>query len=145
MTASPAAVALVREFEGLRLTAYCCSGGKWTIGYGHTAGITPLTPDITPETAEALLAADLRDVAFEVQGLLNVPVTQNQFDALVSFAFNCGAGALRRSTLLRKLNAGDAPGAAAEFMRWTRAGGKQLSGLIRRRAAERRLFETPST
>lgn len=141
MTPSPAAVALVREFEGLRLTPYCCSGGRWTIGYGHTKEIHPLTPAITPEVAEALLAADLRAVAFEVQGLLNVPVTQSQFDALVSFAFNCGSGALARSTLLRKLNAGNIVGAAAEFRRWNRAGGGPVAGLTRRRAAERTLFE----
>lgn len=141
MIPSAAAVALVQQFEGLRLKPYCCSGGRWTIGYGHTHGITPLTPEITPETAESLLMADLRGVARDVEALVTAPLTQAQFDALVSFAFNCGAGALAQSTLLKKLNAEDYAGAAAEFSRWSRAGGKALEGLTRRRAAERALFE----
>ena len=136
-----AAVALIQQYEGLRLTPYCCSGGRWTIGYGHTKGIHPLTPEITPETATALLMDDLRDTAAGVEGVLRVPVTQNQFDALVSFAFNCGVDALAKSTLLRKLNAGDAAGAGREFSRWTKAKGLELAGLVRRRAAERVLFE----
>jgi lysozyme len=145
MIPSPAAVALVQRFEGLRLEPYCCSGGRWTIGYGHTSGITPLTPAITPEAARNLLADDLAGVALAVENLLTVPVTQGQFDALVSFAFNCGSGALARSTLLRLLNQGDATGAAQQFSRWDKAKGMPLEGLARRRAAERAMFEGGST
>jgi lysozyme len=141
MIPSPAAVAIIQQFEGLRLKPYCCSGGRWTIGYGHTGGIAPLTPEITPETAEALLAGDLRTVAAGVERLIKVPVTQGQFDALVSLAFNCGVDAVARSTLLRKLNKGDPGGAAAEFAKWNRAKGVVLAGLVKRRAAEQALFE----
>ena len=82
----------------------------------------------------------MQGFAAQVAALLKVPTKQHQFDALVSFAYNCGIGNLRSSTLLRKLNAGDFPGAALEFHRWNRANGRVLAGLVRRRAAEALLF-----
>lgn len=132
---------LIKHFEGLRLAAYKCSAGVWTIGYGHTGGVNP--GDIIDEiTAESLLRKDVAVSESAVSRLVSVPLNQHQFDALVSFVFNLGAGNFRTSTLLKKLNAGDYSGAADEFSRWINAGGKPLPGLARRREAERLLFLT---
>lgn len=131
---------LIKEFEGLRLTAYKCAAGVWTIGYGHTEGVTGAMV-ITEATADELLARDLAKFEAGVSKLVKVELNQNQFDALVSFAFNCGLANLAKSTLLKKLNATvPADQVAAEFMRWNKAGGKVLPGLTRRRAAEAALF-----
>jgi GH24 family phage-related lysozyme (muramidase) len=140
---SQAAVDIVKHFEGLRLEAYECSAGVWTIGYGTT--YTALGPvkagqRITESEAETLLASDLRLFERRVHDALLVPVTQHQFDALVSFAYNVGAAALAGSTLLRKLHKLDLGGAADEFLRWVRADGQVLPGLVRRRKAERAMF-----
>jgi lysozyme len=159
-----AGFALVRAFEGLgdgdpstvALDPYLCPAGVWTIGWGHAirrAGrllrgerdrrlARSLYPaGITRGQAEALLRADLLDAARDVAALLGeCPVTDNEFAALASFHFNTGA--LGRSTLLRRLLAGDRAGAAAEFPRWNRSGGRVLRGLTRRRLAERELFLT---
>ncbi len=117
----------------------------WTIGYGHTAAAGPPVPaagmTITAGEADAILARDLSRFEAAVARLVTVPLSQGEFDALVSFAFNVGEGALGRSTLLKKLNAGDRAGAAAEFGRWNKAGGRVLAGLTRRRAEERAMFE----
>ncbi|QMV32429.1 lysozyme [Ralstonia phage Hyacinthe] len=139
MKTSAAGVALIKRFEQCRLTAYRDAVGVLTIGYGHTGNVW-LGMVVTQEQADALLAADIRRFENGVAGLLKVPVTQGQFDALVSFAFNCGLGNLGASTLLRKLNAGDVKGAAAEFPRWSMAGGVVLRGLTLRREAEQKLF-----
>ena len=127
----------------------------WTIGYGHAifwngrmlrgaadrAQALKLYPGgISREQAETLLEADLLDTCRDVESMLTVLPTDTQFAALVSFAFNCGAGALKRSTLLKTLHAGDVSGAAEEFGKWDKSGGKVLPGLTRRRAAERALF-----
>lgn len=136
----------MKHFEGLFLTAYLCPAKVWTIGYGHTGikhndGTVKRGQKITKTEAEKLLAFDLQTkYAPDVRRMVKVPVNQSQFDALVSFHFNTGA--LGRSTLLRMLNAGDVKGAAAQFARWTRGGGRVLPGLVRRRKAERHLFET---
>jgi lysozyme len=146
MHISQKGIDLIKHFEGLYLMAYLCPAKVWTIGYGHTGikhndGTVKPGQRITRARAEELLAMDLNTkYAPDVRRMAKVPLTQTQFDALVSFHFNTGA--LGRSTLLRKLNAGDYKGAAAEFARWTRGGGKVLSGLVRRRKAERHLFET---
>lgn len=135
--------ALITHFEGERLRAYRCPAGVLTIGIGHTG------PDVTPGLtisrgeAQALLGADLIRLEKGVHRLAP-RVSQNQFDALVSFAFNLGLGQLSRSRLLRKHNAGDVEGAAAEFARWVRAGGVVLPGLVRRRAAETALYRGDS-
>ena len=140
MHISEAGLALIRQFEGLRLSAYLCPAGIPTIGYGSTAGVQ-MGQTITAERAEELLREDVRQFEAAVSRLVKVPLNQGQHDALVSFAFNLGAKALEKSTLLRLLNAGDYSGAAAQFDRWVYASGKKLSGLVKRRAAERALFE----
>ena len=137
---SAAGVDLIKGFEGLRLAAYQDSAGVWTIGYGHTAGVQP-GDRITTAEAEQLLRQDTAWAQQAVRDLVRVPLSQGQFDALTSFTFNLGAGALESSTLLRKLNAGDTAGAQAEFGRWIHADGQVLPGLVRRRAAEAALFD----
>ncbi|RQZ12821.1 lysozyme [Burkholderia sp. Bp9031] len=134
-------IALIKQFEGLRLSRYLDAVGKPTIGYGHL--ILPnerFTRALTPAEAEALLRRDLRGAELNLRKLLHVPVTQQQFDALMSFVFNLGAGRLRSSTLLRYLNAGASARAADQFLVWNKAGGKPLAGLTKRRRAERALF-----
>ena len=120
MHISEKGLALIRQFEGLRLSAYRCPAGIPTIGYGSTAGVK-LGQAITAERAEQLLREDVRQFEAAVSRLVKVPLTQGQFDALTSFAFNLGAKALEKSTLLRLLNAGDYSGAAAQFERWVYA------------------------
>ena len=137
MKISARGINLIKKFEGLRLAAYQDSVGVWTIGYGHTEGVKK-GDKISAEQADALLMHDLAIFQRGVNRAVNVPLTQGQFDALVSFAFNLGVGALQGSTLLRKLNAGS--DASSEFERWVYAGGVQLAGLVRRRGAERELF-----
>lgn len=132
-------LSLIKEFEGLRLEAYLCPAKKWTIGYGHTKTAKP-GMKITERGAEELLRQDLAWCEEAVRTGVKVPLTQNQFDALVSFVFNVGAGAFKRSTLLRLLNQGDYDGAASQFQRWNKAGGQVLKGLTRRRKAEAEKF-----
>lgn len=140
MKTSTKGLALIQVAEGFRPNAYICPAGVLTIGYGHTG--SDVTPGmvITEAQALALLRKDVASFEAAVSALVRVPLTQGQFDALVSFAFNLGAGALKASTLLRLLNGGDYAGAAAQFARWTKGGGKILPGLVKRRAAEARLF-----
>jgi len=130
---------LIKRFEGLKLAAYKDSVGLPTIGYGHTQGVK-MGDVITPEQADALLRDDVRTAEMTVSAHVSVSLTQGQFDALVSFVFNLGAGDLLKSTLLRKLNAGDSAGAAAEFPQWDHADGKALPGLAARRTAEQDMF-----
>ncbi|KJJ61565.1 muraminidase [Pseudomonas sp. 10B238] len=132
---------LIKSFEGLRLSAYKDVVGVVTIGYGTTSGVK-MGDTITKERAEELLREDVKRFEEQVLRLVKMPLTQGQFDALTSFVYNLGAGSLSNSTLLRLLNAGDYAGAAAQFERWNKAGGKVLAGLVRRRAAERALFES---
>jgi lysozyme len=129
---------MIESFEGLRLEAYQDSVGVWTIGYGHT----PSYPDqsITKEQADSLMASDLARFESKVNGFCGEATTQGQFDAMVSFAYNLGAGALQGSTLLRLHQSGDYPGAADQFLRWDHAGGAVLVGLTRRRKAERQVY-----
>lgn len=130
----------LQAFEGLRLAAYKDEGGVWTVGYGHTGSQVGPRTKITREQAEKLLEGRLEEVAASVTALVKVPVSQAQFDALVSLTYNIGAGAFKRSTLLRKLNAGDYAGAAEQFMRWRYVRGVESMGLLKRRKAERDLF-----
>lgn len=130
---------LIKQFEGCRLTAYQDSVGVWTIGYGHTKGVKN-GDSITQAQADAFLRDDVQVAESDVTRLVKVTLSQNQFDALVSFTYNLGVRSLSTSTLLRKLNAGDTKGAADEFLRWNKAGGKVLNGLTRRREAEQSLF-----
>ena len=130
---------LIKHFEGLRLQAYQCSAGVWTIGYGHTSGVRP--GDILDEAkAGILLRQDVAASESTVMHFVTVALNQHQFDALVSFVFNLGSGNFAASTLLKKLNAGDYSGAADEFMHWIYVKGTRVCGLIRRRQAEYSLF-----
>ncbi len=144
MQTSEKGIVLIKQFEGCKLTAYQDSVGVWTIGYGWTQPVDgkPIRAGMTikQETAERLLKTGLVSYESDVSRLVKVDLTQGQFDALVSFTYNLGARSLSTSTLLRKLNAGDYAGAADEFLRWNKAGGKVLNGLTRRREAERALF-----
>lgn len=137
-------VELVKHFEGLRTTAYQDSVGVWTIGYGHTSMAGPPRVyqgmTITAAEAETILKQDLDVFEQGVASALTIITNEDQFSAMVSFAFNVGLGAFRTSTLLRKHNAGDVAGAADEFPRWIYAGGQILPGLERRRKAERALY-----
>lgn len=134
-----AGLELIKSFEGYRDTAYLCPAGVWTIGWGTTQGVRE-GQKITPERAEEFLRRDLRSFELQVTGLVKVALTSNQFSSLVSFAYNCGIGALKSSTLLKKLNQEDYLGAAEEFLKWNKSNGKMLAGLTRRRVAERSLF-----
>ncbi|MDU3928507.1 MAG: lysozyme [Enterobacter asburiae] len=144
MQTSEKGIALIKQFEGCKLTAYQDSVGVWTIGYGWTQPVDgkPIRAGMTikQETAERLLKTGLVSYESDVSRLVKVGLTQGQFDALVSFTYNLGARSLSTSTLLRKINSGDYAGAADEFLRWNKAGGKVLNGLTRRREAERALF-----
>lgn len=130
----------VKQWEGRELKAYRCSAGVWTIGYGHTKGVKE-GDEISPAEAEQLLVEDLTAIADDLNRLVNVPVSESQYIALLSLAFNIGATALKKSTLLFHLNHGRYDEAAEEFDKWIYAGGKVSEGLKRRRAAERALFE----
>ena len=136
---NPAGIQLLTAFEGCELTAYQDSVGVWTVGYGHTKDVHP-GMKITQAQAEQLLKQDLGIFEDAVADAITVEINDDQFAALVSFAFNLGAGALFESTLLRLLNTGDFQKAANEFPQWNKAGGQALLGLTRRRLAERALF-----
>lgn len=147
MQTSPNAIVLIKKFEGCRLTAYPDPGtgsAPWTIGYGWTNPVDgkPVRPGMTIDqaTADRLLKTGLVSYENDVLKLVRVKLTQGQFDALVSFAYNVGSRALSTSTLLKKLNVGDIKGAADEFLRWNKAGGKVMPGLTNRRKAERDVF-----
>lgn len=130
---------LVKEFESLKLVAYQDFVKVWTIGWGHTKTARK-GMRITVPAAEELLRQDLEEHAKFVDKYVTVLLNQNQYDALVSFTFNLGGGSLKNSTLLKKLNAKDYAGAADEFLKWNKAGGKVLNGLTRTRERERALF-----
>lgn len=149
---SQATVDLVKQFEGFISHWYPDPALGWkvpTCCYGHTdaAGPPRFEDDKGRQFTEAegsqILAADLGHVADQVLKLLVDHLTPNQMGALVSFAFNLGIGNLAKSTLLRKVNAGDYAAAAGEFKKWNKAGGRVLPGLVKRRAAEAKLFSTP--
>lgn len=144
MRASENGINLIKQFEGCRLTAYQDSVGVWTIGYGWTQPVDgkPVGKGmtITQQKADDLLKQGVVQYENGVNSLVKVQLNQNQFDALVDFAYNLGVNALKGSTLLKKLNTGDYAGAANEFTKWNKAGGKELAGLTRRREAEKSLF-----
>lgn len=130
---------LVHSFESCELEAYLDGGGVPTIGWGHVKGVK-MGMTCTQAQADAWYDEDTDEAEAAVNALVNVPLSQNQFDALVSFTFNCGIAALRNSTLLRVLNEGDYDGARDQFARWDHDNGKTVAGLTRRRAAEANLF-----
>lgn len=133
---------LIMRYEGFRPKPYDDGTGVITIGYGHTRSKV-MPAEVDQELAKQLLVGDLEYFTEAVANAVQVPINENQYSALVAFTYNLGEGNLRRSTLLRKLNAGDYGGAANEFEDWTKAGGKEMKGLVRRRAAEAQLFRTP--
>ena len=136
---SKAGIDLIKSHEGLRLNAYMCPANVLTIGYGHTRNVYP-GQVITQQEAIALLKEDLVRFEDAVNKYVTVPLSQNQFDALVSFSFNVGISAFANSTLLRVLNLGNSFQAASQFSRWVHGGGQRLPGLVRRRKEERELF-----
>lgn len=139
MTISQAGIDLIKSFEGLQLKAYRCPAGVPTIGYGCTKGVE-MGMKITPSQAEDMLRSELFEFERAVNRLADAPLGQHEFDALVSFAYNVGAGALEKSTLLKRLNAGDRDRASNEFCRWVKAAGNVLPGLVIRRVKERDWF-----
>lgn len=137
-------LALIKRFEGFRGKAYRCPSGIWTIGYGHTAMAGPPAVagglEISRDEAAKILARDVAQFAAAVAALLKVQLPAHQFSALVSFAFNVGMGNFRASSVLKAINAGDLAAVPRRLQLWTKAGGRELPGLVRRRAAEAELF-----
>jgi lysozyme len=133
-------LALTKSFEGLHLGAYQDCAGNWTIGYGHAGPSVSPGQSISEAEAETLLQADLAEAVACVNHAVQVPISQDQFDAMVDFCFNAGRGNFAQSTLLRKVNSRDFGGAVAQFALWVHAGGEVVSGLVRRRNAEAALF-----
>lgn len=138
-------LALIKRFEGFSATPYVCPAGWWTIGFGAVRGpdgqpVTAATPPITEEEAEILLRRDATFAERAVLRLISVPLADGQFDALVSFTFNLGGGALQRSTLRRKVNREEHADVPEEFRKWVWGGGKRLPGLVKRRENETTLY-----
>jgi lysozyme len=143
MKTSQKGIDLIKEFEGYSERAYMCAGGKYTIGYGHTRGVEP-GDTCTREQAERYLREDLQDAEEAVMALISVPLTQNQFDMLVSLVYNIGSGNFYDSTIRRVINLriGDKEEYRRAWMMWVKSRGKVLKGLIRRREAEFKLFSS---
>jgi len=140
MEISQEGLSLIKKFEGCELESYKCAAGVWTIGYGSTNGIEE-GMEISQERADMLLLEDVEVFEEAVNKLVEVPLEQNQFDALVSWTFNLGSTNLQNSTLLKVLNNEDYEGVPSQIKRWNKAGGEVLQGLVRRREAEALLFE----
>lgn len=138
---------LIKSWEGLRLAAYKDPVGIWTIGYGHTnAAGSPSVVDgmtITKEEAERILQKDLAQYVGAVKTAVKVPLNENQLGALSSWCYNIGPGAMRGSTLIKKLNTGDYAAVPSELRKWNKVGGDKLQGLVNRREAEIKLWNTP--
>jgi len=139
ISVSPRGLNLIKKFEGFRATPYICPGGKLTIGYGNTIKEGEYTK-ITEAQAEALLRSTVSSFERAIKKAVKVPLTQNQYDALFSLAYNIGAGAFSSSSLVKTLNTGDYAGAADQFDKWVKSKGVVLRGLVRRRDEEKALF-----
>ena len=139
MKTSAEGLALIKKFEGLELTAYKCAAGVWTIGYGHTKDVQE-GDEWSEAHADHMLEVELEEFEEYINDNVTVALSQNQFDALVSWVYNLGPANLKASTMLKVLNSGDYEGVPAQIQRWNKAGGKVLEGLIRRRKAEALLF-----
>lgn len=145
MKTSPTGVSLIKQFEGFRSKAYLCPAKVWTIGYGTTVypdGAKVKEGDVcTDKEATRYLTNDVKKFEKSVNSLVKTYITQNQFDALVSFTYNLGSSNLKKSTLLKKINVNPLePSIRNEFLKWVNAGGKKLEGLVRRRKAEADLY-----
>ena len=132
---------LTENFEGVRLTAYQDQVGRWTIGYGHTLNVQP-GQTCTQAQADAWLALDMSWAEMIVNDYVHISITQGEYDAMVDFTFNLGAGSFEHSTLLILVNQGKFAEAANEFEKWDLAGGKVVAGLLRRRQAEEQEFKS---
>ena len=140
MKPSQACIDFIKDWEKLRLVAYLDGGGVWTIGYGHTDYVEP-GDTCTEQEAEEFLRQDVQEAAGAIDDFVDVEMTQPMYDALVSWAYNCGREAVKNSTLVRLLNAGHSKEVvAAQLPRWHKDNGKVVPGLTRRREAERVLF-----
>ena len=144
MTYSKAGIQLTERFEGCRLAAYPDTGGVWTIGYGHTHGVHQ-GMTCTREQAQTWLEQDIQAAADAVNRLVKISLKQSEFDALVDFVFNLGAGAFARSTMLKDINAGHLAAAALQFPLWDHVAGRVLAGLLHRRLAEEAEFNEERT
>ena len=132
MNISQEGISLIKKFEGCELEAYQCAAGVWTIGYGSTKDVKE-GDTLTQKEADNLLLHEMQEYEGYIKELIKVPLKQNQFDALVSWTFNLGAGNLNSSTMLKKLNNQEYDEVAPQMKRWNKANGKVLEGLIRRR------------
>jgi lysozyme len=145
MKTTPRGAQAIRTDEGLKLVAYKCPAGVWTIGYGHTsaAGAPTVHPGmkIANEEAMAIFVADVENVEAQIDRLLKVKLSPSQYDAVVRFVFNIGATKFAKSTMRRKINAGKLDEVPAEFMRWVYADKKKLNGLVKRRASEAAMWD----
>lgn len=143
MKPSQACIEFIKEWEKLRLVAYQDGGGVWTIGWGHTEYVEP-GDTCTEQEADEFLRQDVQEAAGAIDDYVDVELTQPQYDALVSWAFNVGRNAVKNSTMVRMLNQGrSAKDVAPQFDRWNKDNGKVVAGLTRRRASEREMFESP--
>lgn len=145
MKVSSEAIDLIKTFEGFYAVPYRCPAGYWTVGYGHVLAPHEPRETITREKAEALLRRDVRHAELSLRALVRVPLHQGQFDALVSFIFNLGAGAFERSALRRVVNRGEHEAVPEQLARWVYAGGQKMLGLQRRRAAETALYRAATS
>lgn len=149
MKTSDHGIAFIKRWEGVKLNAYLCPANVWTIGVGHTAAMGDPKPvkgmRLSEAEADMILRRDLKAIERDIIAVVKAPLSQGQFDTLVSFVFNVGIGAFRKSTLLKKLNAGDAKAVPSELMKWTRAGGKVVQGLVNRRRAEADMWRSAPT
>tara|TARA_B100000282_G_scaffold209771_1_gene154457 strand:+ start:621 stop:1064 length:444 start_codon:yes stop_codon:yes gene_type:complete len=140
LNTSAEGIALIKKFEGCELEAYQCSAGVWTIGYGHTKDVEE-GDTISKDQAEEMLVEELHEYENYVNEYVNVALSQNQFDALVSWVYNLGPANLKSSTMLKVLNDGKYEDVPYQMKRWNKAGGKVLDGLVRRREAEALLYQ----
>ena len=139
MEISDKGINLIKEFEGLELISYLCPAKVWTIGYGHTKGVQE-GMEWTEEQAEEALKEEVIGYCRYVEELVEVPLNQNQFDALTSWIYNLGPTNLKKSTMLKVLNGGNYDEVPEQIKKWNKAGGQVLNGLVRRREAEAELF-----
>ena len=133
---------LIKQFEGFRSSPYRCPGGRLTIGFGHIGPDVVPGLKVTEEEAEVLLRKDLELVERAMEPMIFVELSDNQFSACASLTYNIGISAFRHSTLLKKINDGDLPGAAMEFLKWDKVNGIPVPGLLKRRKVERDVFHS---
>ena len=139
MNISKEGLSLIKKFEGCELEAYLCPAGVWTIGYGHTK-VVKEGDKINKEEADYLLQEEMIEYESYINDFVEVPLNQNQFDALCSWVYNLGPTNLKNSTMLRVLNEEKYADVPQEIKRWNKAGGEVLDGLIKRREAEAKMF-----